>query len=288
MAPEILEYLRRLRCNAASATYHRKRYMVEAFARYCSEQGTALLSATKADVEAYLRTHDRCCHETRRMICCAIRELYRFLDVSDNPTAAIQFRRHPRRLINLPPKAAILASVEGVDGLASELALRNKLMVELAYGSGLRKGELLRLNVEDLDLTQATAYVQGKGKRTRIVPLTAKSVAAARAYLENRRAMRGPLLVSLSGRRLGGLRIYQVFREQTGYRPHIFRHACASHMLANGCSLRLIQELLGHSLLTTTQRYTHINREELAAVLHQHHPRATSVPQNQEKAYGKV
>jgi integrase/recombinase XerC len=147
-------------------------------------------------------------------------------------------------------------------------------MVELAYGSGLRRDEMRKVNVEDVDLEGQTVRVTGKGNKTRIVPLTSKAASTAREYLARRRATRGPLLVSFMGRRLTAHGVYVAMRTRAGIRPHLLRHACATHMLANGAGIRIVQELLGHADLKATQVYTHLEKSDLCRVVSSRHPRA--------------
>lgn len=156
-------------------------------------------------------------------------------------------------------------------------------MAELAYGSGLRRGELERLNIEDIDLENGTAQVRGKGGKMRIVPLTAITIEFIRRVIADRKAYRGPLLVSFTGRRLGGGAIGWIFAEKIGIRPHLLRHACATHMLRNGCNLRVIQDLLGHARLTTTMLYTHINKRDLQKVVNGFHPLSGKVASTAKK-----
>lgn len=279
MHEAVVEYLRDVRRTAALATYTRKRHMAEAFAAWCAQRGKDLVAATRADVEQYLRCRTWSA-ETRRMHWHTVRELYQVLGYAQNPAEGIVLRRHPRPLPRVAPKAALEAALAGPPVSDTVQALRDRLMAELAYGSGLRRGELARLDIEDLDLERRTAYVHGKGDRTRIVPLTTAALALVRAYLEKRRATRGPLFVATrTGRRLSLAMLGLVFRKRFHTHAHALRHACASHMLANGCSLRHIQELLGHRLLCTTQRYTHITPGDLADVIARRHPRASSDPE---------
>jgi site-specific recombinase XerC len=133
---------------------------------------------------------------------------------------------------------------------------------------------LRRVNVEDLDLEDRSIRVTGKGSKMRIVPITTTAADVARQYLSIRHASRGPLLVSYTGRRLSCGGVYMVMRERVGIRPHLLRHACATHMLQNGAGIRTIQELLGHADLKATQIYTHLDKTDLAAVVERRHPRA--------------
>ncbi len=176
-------------------------------------------------------------------------------------------------------------------------ALRDRAMLEVLYGSGLRVSELAGLSRGDVALDSldgATARVLGKGNKERIVPLGAKCVDAIRAYLAQRPSMVHPktgaqdataLFVSARGARIG-VRAIQTMVQKMGalgagradLHPHALRHTCATHMLDGGADLRAIQELLGHASLTTTQRYTHVSMDHLMRVYDAAHPLARLAP----------
>jgi site-specific recombinase XerD len=194
----------------------------------------------------------------------------------------VEVRYRPSRKLPPVPTLATIESAITDEGTMTGkndeervlLALRNKAMIELSYGSGLRRSEIARLAIEDLDFTAATARILGKGGKSRIVPLTAAACEAIRAYLSHRRASTGPLFVSVTkGTRLQSDSLWLIFKRTGGIRPHLYRHACATHLLKNGCDLRIIQELLGHTLLTSTQLYTHIEKHDLRRVINSAHPR---------------
>jgi hypothetical protein len=156
-----------------------------------------------------------------------------------------------------------------------EKCLRRQTSAESSRsGSGLRRCELTRFDVEDIDFDGKQVYVNGKGGKTRIVPLTATAVSALSEYIALRHASRGPLFVTVKGRRLHGITVNLIYHKKYRTRPHLLRHACATHLLKNGCDLRLIQQLLGHEHLTTTQRYTHILPVDVATAVERLHPRA--------------
>ena len=154
------------------------------------------------------------------------------------------------------------------------LALRDRLLIELAYGSGLRREELRRLNVADVNCDDREIRVLGKGNKIRIVPVTTKTIEVMREYLFARGVLGGPLFMSAWGRRLSANSIYLIFKNRTGVNPHRLRHTCAGEMLKNGCSIRIIQEILGHNSLASTQIYTHIKKCDLSNVLNVKHPRS--------------
>jgi integrase/recombinase XerC len=169
-------------------------------------------------------------------------------------------------------------------------ASRDRALLELLYGSGLRVSEVCGLNVDAVDLLSATARVQGKGNKERMVPLGTKCVAALTEWLSVRGRMVDPkrgtqdpraLFLAIRGKRLH-VRSLQTLVQQYGasaagradLHPHALRHTCATHMLEGGADLRAIQELLGHASLTTTQRYAHVSMAHLMRVYDAAHPMA--------------
>lgn len=273
MYPAAVEYLDHLRTTAAHSTWLYERFRLLRFLRWLAAGNRDWRTATRPEFESYLLSINGTAG-TRYKAWSAIRNFYAYHRQQDPPTEGITFRLPPRRLQQVPAQSVLQRAIVALTSRSSEVTLRNRLMVELAYGSGLRRCELSRLDTGDVDLTSRTAYVRGKGGATRIVPVTAKAVAAAREYLAARPQSSGPLLLSATvRRRLSPVRISVEFKRSTGYNTHLFRHACASHMLRNGCSIRIIGELLGHRYLTTTQRYTHIEREDLGKIVERYHPR---------------
>ena len=177
------------------------------------------------------------------------------------------------KLPKVPTQKTIINRIQKCLALNTDLSIRNALIGELAYGSGLRLAELSSLNVEDIDTEKRTVHVLGKGNKERIVPVTSSAIKAFNEYLQRWRRFSGPLFVSKeSQRRLHINRIYQIIKETFKVKPHQLRHACASHLLKNGCSIRFIQEILGHYRLTSTQIYTNFNKEELRDVVERCHP----------------
>jgi len=168
--------------------------------------------------------------------------------------------------------------------------LRDTLLLELLYGSGLRVSELIGLDLVSIDSAQAELRVIGKGDKERIVPLGEKALEALEAYLPRRAELRHPksgyqdpaaLLLGRRGRRLGVRWVQELVRRygalgsgRPDLHPHALRHSCATHMLEGGADLRAIQEMLGHSSLSTTQRYTHLSLDQLIRVYDQAHPLA--------------
>jgi integrase/recombinase XerC len=159
--------------------------------------------------------------------------------------------------------------------------LRDRAILELLYGSGLRLAELVGADVQNLDLDAGFIDVIGKGKKGRRVPLGSHSVNAIRAYLAERPKPTGPLFLGRDGGRLSArtvqLRLKRLSVRELGtdaLHPHMLRHSFASHLLESSGDLRAIQELLGHADISTTQIYTHLDFQHLAKVYDAAHPRA--------------
>lgn len=167
------------------------------------------------------------------------------------------------------------------------LGRRDRAILELFYASGLRLSELVGLDVEDVDLRGRMVRVMGKGSKERIVPFNQAAERALRAWMKDRYALvpegaKGdPVFVNYRGTRLSGRSVHRLVLRyvaecstQFGISPHALRHSFATHLLQRGADLRAIQELLGHTRLTTTQRYTHVNAAQLIDVYRKAHPKA--------------
>jgi integrase/recombinase XerC len=217
-----------------------------------------------------------------------MRWLRRHGHIEKNPADELQSPKVRRPLPTFLSVDAANEVVEEPD--ESVLGKRDRALLELLYGSGLRVSELCGLNLADVDLAGATARVLGKGRKERVVPLGRKCLNALTAYLAVRERLAHPttlaidpraLLLTRRGRRLA-VRAVQSLVHQYGalgagrgdLHPHALRHTCATHLLDGGADLRAIQELLGHASLSTTQRYTHVSMEQLMRVYDAAHPLA--------------
>ncbi len=188
------------------------------------------------------------------------------------PDATLAPRR-PRRLPDAPKIAEIDALLELADG-ESPLALRNRALLELVYSGGLRSAEAVALDLADVDFEREAVHVHGKGGKERAVPLGEDAAHHLAHYLRDgrpalARAAEDALFLSARGRRLDTSTIRRLVRH-----PHRLRHAFATHLLEGGADLRTIQELLGHSSLSTTQIYSHVDARRLRRVYDSAHPRS--------------
>ncbi len=203
----------------------------------------------------------------------AVRSFLRFtLGAQRVPDAAVAPRPR-RRLPDAPPSGEIENMLERVEG-EGPLALRNRALIELVYSAGLRSAEAVGLDLEDVDFEQEHVRVRGKGGKERIVPLGEEAAWWLARYLsdarpELARGAQNAFFLSARGRRLDT----STLRRVTPH-PHRLRHAFATHLLEGGADLRTIQELLGHSSLSTTQVYSHVDGRRLRKVYDRAHPRS--------------
>jgi site-specific recombinase XerD len=181
--------------------------------------------------------------------------------------------RRPRRLPDAPRPHEVDGELDAFDG-DEPLALRNRALVELVYSAGLRSQEAIDLDLVDVDFEQELVHVRGKGGKERVVPLGEEASHAVAVYLrESRpqlaRGAENALFLSARGRRLDTSTLRRLLPH-----PHRLRHAFATHLLEGGADLRTIQELLGHSSLSTTQMYSHVDARRLRKVYDRSHPRS--------------
>jgi site-specific recombinase XerD len=181
--------------------------------------------------------------------------------------------RRPRRLPDAPRAQEVDSELDAFGG-DEPLALRNRALVELVYSAGLRSQEAIDLDLADVDFEQELVHVRGKGGKERVVPLGEEASHAVAVYLrESRpqlaRGAENALFLSARGRRLDTSTLRRLLPH-----PHRLRHAFATHLLEGGADLRTIQELLGHSSLSTTQMYSHVDARRLRKVYDRSHPRS--------------
>ena len=213
----------------------------------------------------------------------SLRSWFRFLVrrgvLERNVAREIRGPRLPRKLASFLPIDEATSLVEG-RAIGGAERRRDVALLEFLYATGLRVSEAAGLDVSGLDRARQTVRVLGKGGKERIVPYGRRAATALEAYLAER-AERGPLFTSRRGRRLTVRSIHSIVKRSAAasgitrrVSPHTLRHTFATHLLDAGADLRAIQELLGHSRLSTTQRYTHVGSDQLMRVYDAAHPRA--------------
>lgn len=212
-----------------------------------------------------------------------LRYLVREGELSSNPGVAISAPRAPQRLPNTldVDQMGRLLEIRGDDPITN----RDRAMLELLYSSGLRLGELVGLDLGDVDLAENLVRVTGKGRKTRLVPVGRYARDAVAQWLRQRATMASPdeqaLFTGVRGRRINPRTVQSRVKHWARHsglgqrvHPHLFRHSFASHLLQSSSDLRGVQEMLGHANISTTQIYTHLDFQHLARVYDRAHPRA--------------
>lgn len=224
-----------------------------------------------------------------KLIVIALKIFFRFLAQRDriarDPTETLSLPRIERYLPDTLNELQIERLIESID-TRRPLGLRDRALLELLYASGLRISELAHARLENLNFDERILRVTGKGNKIRIVPVGRKACDALTHYLSqerptlvNRRSG-SEIFLSNRGSRLTTVRIWQIVKMQARHSgleanvyPHLLRHSFATHLLSNGADLRIIQEMLGHADISTTQVYTHVDQQRLKATHRKFHPR---------------
>jgi integrase/recombinase XerD len=225
-----------------------------------------------------------------KLVVVALKIFFRFLTgkgvVGRDPAEALALPRIERYLPETLNELQVEQLIESVDTKVA-LGLRDRAMIEVLYASGLRISELANARLENFAPEEGILRVTGKGNKTRIVPVGRKACEALAAYLSTerpklvKRRSGSEIFLSERGTKLTTARIWQIIKRisrhsglETNIYPHLLRHSFATHLLGNGADLRIIQEMLGHADISTTQVYTHVDQQRLKAVHRQFHPRA--------------
>jgi len=227
-----------------------------------------------------------------KLIVVAMKIFFRFLagkgEVKRDPAEALALPRIERYLPETLNELQVEQLLEKINTKVPH-GLRDRAMIELLYASGLRTSELANARLENFNFEERIMRVTGKGNKTRIVPMGRKACEALAAYLSTERpkfvkrssSSSSEIFLSERGTKLTTARIWQIVKKHARHSglekniyPHLLRHSFATHLLGNGADLRIIQEMLGHADISTTQVYTHVDQQRLKAVHRQFHPRA--------------
>lgn len=297
MLPEVERYLAHLRHVKGASMYTAKNYGCDLnqFFLFAQEKKGESLDVTTVDatlIREYLNVlfikKANPSSIARRLA--AIRSFYEYLlhegRVSENPGKDVASPKVPKHLPNFLTEEEVHRFLSALQG-TNPMVTRDRAILELLYSSGLRVGELVGLDVAHVKIDSEEVRVIGKGDKERIVPVGSYAIKAINHYLEMRGGLcRGPVRTSaLFINRLGGrmtsrsvermidkyLKISGISKKVT---PHVLRHSFATHLLNAGADLRGIQELLGHTTLSTTQKYTHVTMDRLMEVYDKAHPKA--------------
>jgi len=222
----------------------------------------------------------------------AVRSLYKWLaregKVKQNPAALVSTPKLAKKLPRVPTIEEVNNVLDGELPETAAFVERDKMILELLYGCGLRNSELIGINLDDIHWSNETILVRGKGRKERMVPLGDTAAEAIREYLSKRKELLASrkkttpaLLVNLRGQRLTTRSVGRIVKHiavskglSPDVHPHTLRHAFGTHLLEEGADLRAIQEMLGHERLSTTQRYTQLSMKHVVEVYDKTHPRA--------------
>ena len=265
--------------------------------RILSESFPNLLSIQSKDLELYfagLRDAGRSAATVARSMS-ATRGLFQYLFdeglVDSDPTGSLPVSTRGRSLPKALPEStieALIASITGNDALPQ----RDRLLLEFLYGTGCRVSEMIETNIQDVDLDEDLIRVTGKGSKQRLVPIGRQLRSALCSYIDGgarssllRNGRTARLLLNARGGPLSRHGVNEILHRRAlaagvdvrGVHAHAFRHSCATHMIAHGADIRVVQELLGHSSIATTQRYTGVALATLRTAYVNAHPRATVV-----------
>ena len=268
------------------------------FGRFLAERGGDAVTATSSDLSDFLawlasgEGRPAASPATIHRKAACLRSFYRHLRregvLDSDPTAAISSPRRGRRLPKVLNRGEVARLLEQPRG-TEPCDFRDRALLELMYACGLRASEAISLDLGDVDLEAGVLRARGKGSKERVVPVGRAAVEATRIYVERGRPrlLRGRLearlFVNFRGEPLTRQGLYKIVRRHAAsagladrMSPHTLRHTFATHLLAGGCDLRSVQEMLGHADVATTQLYTHLSSERLKDVYFKAHPRATA------------
>jgi len=269
------------------------KHSLETFANWLAhaKQITTPGAVTHGHITAYLGVCKKSglAAASIKLIVVAIKVFFRFLHlrkcVPKDVAELLPLPRVERYLPETLNEAEVERLLENIP-TDQPLGLRDRAMIELLYASGLRISELVNARLEHLHLEEKVIRVTGKGNKTRLVPMGAKARDAIAAYLERerphyvKRRTGSELFLSERGGKLTRVRCWQILKARAQFAgleknvyPHLLRHSFATHLLSNGADLRIIQEMLGHADISTTQIYTHVDQDRLKAVHRKFHPR---------------
>jgi tyrosine recombinase XerC len=293
---EFLDYIKYVRVFSEKTVIN---YTIDLrqFLNHLSKRGEHLRDITKKSLRkyiVYMHKEKFSVKSIHRKIS-SLKSFFKYLSkkgyVVNNPALTLNYPK-------LEKKLPEILSVNEVESLmdsfkpTTPIETRDKCIVETLYSSGIRVGELTGLNIGDIDLVSKTIKVIGKRKKERIAFLTTRALRSLKLYLDIRDQLfedvksslkilqnEKPLFISVKGTRLHPTSVYTIIKKYSNLiasgkkiSPHTFRHSFATHLMNNGADIRILQELLGHESISTTQIYTHVSKERLRDVYRQYHP----------------
>ncbi|MEN3041313.1 MAG: tyrosine-type recombinase/integrase [Bacteroidia bacterium] len=284
MLERFLSYLEGVR-RASPHTIEAYKRDLESWSKFCQEyhrfnpleSPEAWRRATATQLRAWLSLYERASTRARKVA--AIRRMDKFLSQVCGEKGLSWRPGSPRQRPSLPkalPEARLLSALRALDALPNDFAeLRDRLLIELLYGLGLRRSEAVQLRLSHIH--GEAIHVLGKGNKWRILPLYPRLMQLIQQYLAVRKVL-GPqhdfLLCTEKGQPLYPQAAYRIVRRRLGTHPHVLRHSFATHLLMHGANVQAVRDLLGHETLATTQKYLALTPAEMKAAYQKFHPRA--------------
>jgi len=266
---------------------------VSKFQIYCEDNGLLLNKIVRKDIQDFLHwlQEFNISPFTQSRLISGLKTFFSFLiiehELDNNPTELLQAPRLARKLPSVLSIHEIDQLIAAID-LSSTEGQRNKTIIEVLYGCGLRVSELVNLKISNLFLDVEFIKVEGKGSKERLIPIGQQAIKHLRLYLDSIRphikiknGNEDIVFLNRRGSALSRVMIFLIIKElaqkiglQKIISPHTFRHSFASHLVEGGADLRAVQDMLGHESITTTEIYTHIDRDYLHSIITQYHPRS--------------
>ena len=266
---------------------------VSKFQIYCEDNGLVLNKIVRKDIQDFLQwlQEFNISPFTQSRLISGLKTFFSFLiiehELDNNPTELLQAPRLARKLPSVLSIHEIDQLIAAID-LSSTEGQRNKAIIEVLYGCGLRVSELVNLKISNLFLDVEFIKVEGKGSKERLIPIGQQAIKHLRLYLDSIRphikiknGNEDIVFLNRRGSALSRVMIFLIIKElaqkiglQKIISPHTFRHSFASHLVEGGADLRAVQDMLGHESITTTEIYTHIDRDYLHSIITQYHPRS--------------
>jgi len=266
---------------------------VSKFQIYCEDNGLLLNKIVRKDIQDFLQwlQEFNISPFTQSRLISGLKTFFSFLiiehELDNNPTELLQAPRLARKLPSVLSIHEIDQLIAAID-LSSTEGQRNKTIIEVLYGCGLRVSELVNLKISNLFLDVEFIKVEGKGSKERLIPIGQQAIKHLRLYLDSIRphikiknGNEDIVFLNRRGSALSRVMIFLIIKElaqkiglEKIISPHTFRHSFASHLVEGGADLRAVQDMLGHESITTTEIYTHIDRDYLHSIITQYHPRS--------------
>ena len=260
------------------------------FVKWCQVQNKQVIKAVWQDLLSFLDSYDNASPRSRARRLTSLRRFYHYLIrealITEDPTSKLKTPRMGRSLPKSLTEEEVEALLEAPD-IEQTLGLRDKAMIELVYATGLRVSELVNLTLQEINLNHGVVRITGKGDKERIVPMGEEAVDWVERYMKEARmtllkgVISDALFPARQGKAMGRHAFWHRVKQLTikaginkSISPHTLRHAFATHLLNHGADLRVVQMLLGHRDISTTQIYTHVAQARLQSLHAEHHPRA--------------